>query len=305
MFFTTYERQLIPSFFHHVQQTAGTIIFHYHQIGVYTKMDNFSYTNEQTPPMPKTIRQIKAAARGNLIGNYGKPICAGLLLIIISSIISSLFEPLILYNPGMVQYIIYYAASFIISMLTSFFFCGVTAMHLQIARKKPYNFALLGAPVKQGTNRFLTVAFVMTVLDYIVSIPSSLASTMLYRLRDTPDTAASETDYLIILLLCAITTILAIITLVLTLSISLSVYLLLDDPTLSGAAALKQSISYMKGYKLRLFGLNLSFIGLILLGLLTFGLAYLWILPYMQQSAAIFYESVVSPDKASSTPESI
>ena len=41
----------------------------------------------------------------------------------------------------------------------------------------------------------------------------------------------------------------------------------------------------------------ISFIGLWILGLLSFGIGYLWILPYMKQSLTVFYEGV-RPDDA-------
>ena len=45
----------------------------------------------------------------------------------------------------------------------------------------------------------------------------------------------------------------------------------------------------MKGRKLRYFLLQLSFIGWWLLGILTLGLGFLWIIPYMLQTNTQFY----------------
>ena len=48
----------------------------------------------------------------------------------------------------------------------------------------------------------------------------------------------------------------------------------------------------MKGHKFDLFWLYLSFIGWILLSILTLGIGLLWLAPYMQTAMAAFYEDV-------------
>ena len=67
-------------------------------------------------------------------------------------------------------------------------------------------------------------------------------------------------------------------------------YLLADDPTLSGMAAISRSWADMKGYKWKLFVLNLSFFGWGLLSVLTLGiLAIFFVGPYAAVSEAGFY----------------
>ena len=49
----------------------------------------------------------------------------------------------------------------------------------------------------------------------------------------------------------------------------------------------------MNGNKMKLFMLDLSFIGWIILGTLCFGLGLLWVNPYIQCSHAEFYRDLV------------
>ena len=56
--------------------------------------------------------------------------------------------------------------------------------------------------------------------------------------------------------------------------------------------AIELSMAMMDGFKWRLFCLQLSFIGWAFLCVLTFGIGYLWLIPYMQTSTAAFYEDV-------------
>ena len=48
----------------------------------------------------------------------------------------------------------------------------------------------------------------------------------------------------------------------------------------------------MKGHKFDLFWLNFSFIGWIILSALTMGIAYVWLMPYMQTANAAFYQDL-------------
>lgn len=67
-------------------------------------------------------------------------------------------------------------------------------------------------------------------------------------------------------------------------------YLLADDPSVSGMDAIRRSWEDMKGHKGELFGLMLSFIGWILLTILTCGiLAAFYTGPYMALAEAGFY----------------
>lgn len=69
-------------------------------------------------------------------------------------------------------------------------------------------------------------------------------------------------------------------------------YILQDHPELSGSEAINHSKEMMDGYKGQLFLLYLSFIGWALLCLLTVGIGFLWLVPYVEASKATFYQSL-------------
>ena len=74
---------------------------------------------------------------------------------------------------------------------------------------------------------------------------------------------------------------------------AMTFYLINKDSSLSGKEAIALSQKMMKGYKWKLFVLQLSFIGWILLDMLTFGLlGIFYVTPYMQQSFYDFYDMV-------------
>ena len=69
-------------------------------------------------------------------------------------------------------------------------------------------------------------------------------------------------------------------------------YLLQDYPELTPREALKISREMMRGNKWRLFVLDLSFIGWILLSIITLCIGMLLVTPYMQTASAFFYEDL-------------
>ena len=76
------------------------------------------------------------------------------------------------------------------------------------------------------------------------------------------------------------------------LAYSMTPYILKDNPELSANQAINLSVKMMKGHKFDFFYLCLSFIGWGLLSILTLGIGFLWLMPYMYTSMAAFYQDV-------------
>ena len=66
-------------------------------------------------------------------------------------------------------------------------------------------------------------------------------------------------------------------------------YLMTQNPGMSPTEAINASKEMMKGHKGRLFCLNISFIGWMLLAVLSCGIGFLWLNPYMYAAEAAFY----------------
>ena len=75
-------------------------------------------------------------------------------------------------------------------------------------------------------------------------------------------------------------------------SYSMAPYILADHPELTGMQAINASEFLMKGKKGKLFCLEISFIGWILLSILTCGILLLMVDPCMRAAKAAFYESI-------------
>ena len=65
-----------------------------------------------------------------------------------------------------------------------------------------------------------------------------------------------------------------------------------DNPSLNWKQCIDESQRIMKGKKWKLFCLDLSFIGWIIVGSFVCGIGTLWVEPYMQAARTSFYESI-------------
>ena len=79
---------------------------------------------------------------------------------------------------------------------------------------------------------------------------------------------------------------------IMAIAYSLTPFILKDYPELSVGQAIQMSEKMMRGHKMRYFLLTLSFIGWGLLGILTLGIGYIWLTPYMYTTTAAFYQDV-------------
>lgn len=75
-------------------------------------------------------------------------------------------------------------------------------------------------------------------------------------------------------------------------SYAMTNYLLHKEPELSAMDAIARSKELMNGHRMDLFVLDLSFIGWLLLTIVTFGIAYIWVGPYMSIAQTVFFDQL-------------
>lgn len=72
----------------------------------------------------------------------------------------------------------------------------------------------------------------------------------------------------------------------------LSYIIAADNPNLTAKEAVAESKELMNGNRAKLFWLQLSFIGWAILATFTFGIGYLWLMPYIQFAMIAFYKNL-------------
>ena len=73
-------------------------------------------------------------------------------------------------------------------------------------------------------------------------------------------------------------------------SYSMSMYILAENKGMSARECIKRSQEMTNGHKMELFVLYLSFLGWAILGAFTFGLLYIWLVPYMNATITNYYD---------------
>lgn len=79
-------------------------------------------------------------------------------------------------------------------------------------------------------------------------------------------------------------------------SYSMSAFILSEHPDMSAKDAMEASKRMMNGNKWRLFCLKFSFIGWMILSVITAGIGAIWLAPYMNAAITEFYKEVAEKD---------
>ena len=82
---------------------------------------------------------------------------------------------------------------------------------------------------------------------------------------------------------------------------SMAPYILAENPTMTAREALRESKRITHGYKADLFILHLSFIPWLLLCGITFGIAGIYVIPYMQATTANVYNQIKGDNASGAT----
>ena len=80
-------------------------------------------------------------------------------------------------------------------------------------------------------------------------------------------------------------------------SYAMTNFILKDEPNLKYNEAIEKSMEMMDGNKMKLFLLHLSFIGWAILSIITLGIGFFFLMPYVSSANAAFYEDI-KKDKA-------
>lgn len=233
----------------------------------------------------KSFADLKANARATLLGRYSTLIGAGLISWLISALLETPFSTMLqegVYYTRFIRIIWGYTGMIFVSLVGALFTIGTMYMHVKAAKNNRPVLADLLFPFKNRPDKFIGCQFLLILISFACTLPGTIVSII---------AAVYTTSDISVLLIVgmALLAIGCIILIVLMISLSQSLYLLIDHPNLRVIEAMNESMRLMKGRKMRYFLLELSFIGWILLGCLTLGIGLLWILPYMTQTNTQFY----------------
>ncbi|WP_293930919.1 DUF975 family protein [Iodobacter sp.] len=149
-------------------------------------------------------------------------------------------------------------------------------------------------------------------LSLLVSGPIALGFTYFYlaiireQKVDTNLLAKGFTEFIPSLLTYLLTLLLIILWMILLIipgimaaySYALVFYIRRDQPELDIMATLNRSKALMYGNRWKLCYLHFRFFGWFLLSIITCGIGFLWFLPYIQTTSALFYEDLIQNEQS-------
>ena len=226
---------------------------------------------------------LKAQAKGQLLGKYGKVVSVTAIYGA-STFILSLNAAVLIDTSSLFGIILYQAASYLISLLIGMLAFGLSYIYLKLCCNQPILVKDIFYGFSYNTNRILGIEAVFAGISCVCTFPANLFTLVLQR---NPNNFYLMLPYAL-LIICG-----AVVSVFLQLPISQSHYLLLDFPQYSPKEILYSSRKIMQGSKGRLFYIHLSFIPLYLLGAVGFYIPLLWVHPYLQAVLANFYMDVV------------
>ena len=231
--------------------------------------------------MKRSLSFVKTYARTALSSRWGAPVLAVLLLLLLSWLSSRLSSAIIFSNVNGFTTLSGYIVAFIFLLLLDILSAGLTAMGLTLLRGEKASAGEILSAFKNHPDRFLIAG----LLKFLAAALYLLPLFLIFRAS-----GLGSTLKLVLLLVWGIAGGLLLIRFYLSWSFVRP--LLLEDSSLSSLEAFRQSSAMTRGQLLRLFGFELSFLGWYLLGLLSLGLGFLWIIPYVATSRVALYLSV-------------
>lgn len=157
---------------------------------------------------------------------------------------------------------------------------GVMLVHMNMTRGQTYRIRDVFTPFRNGAERFFLAAVLFDVFLVIAGIPAIAGVLYFYKTGVSGLSGA---------LLAAGSILGLIFTFYVLLTYRMVFFFLLDHPHLSVRDAFRTCRKFMRGRRRKLLYILFSFLGWGALAICSFGIAALWISPYMTQTLLTFY----------------
>lgn len=220
-------------------------------------------------------------------GHYGVWVSSMLLFFVITLFLESVPGMIIGTRRTMGSLAMQSIVMLIISLLTSVISVGLIRIALNMIRQQTYGIGDLFYAFSHQPDRFIIVAFIRALVSTVCQLPSFFFTGSF--ILGPSRTILSWQSFLPNLLWMLAG---AFLSTVILLSLALANTLMIDNDELSAMDALGESRQWMRGNKGRLFYIDISFLGLILLSVFSCYIGMLWIYPYIIMTETYFYLDV-------------
>lgn len=190
----------------------------------------------------------------------------------------------------------------ILSILSIPLGVGVKWVYLNLVREQEFKIEAIFEPYKKLFGKSILTSLLQALFIFLWSLPVCILGLIgfFYSMPKFIDIALDGsgigiTDVMIfkgIIYLFIFSILLMIPVIIKSITYAQSMFVLKEIPKLSPLEAITLSKRMMVGYKWKYFTLYLSFIGWAIVCLLTFGIGFMWLIPYVQTTMAEFYNQL-------------
>lgn len=232
--------------------------------------------------MRTKIKELKRIARGNLQGHFLNLIRVFVFCQLIVSLIEMPFSMMTNEVQFSTSNIIYYIATILIGIASVVLTAGQYRLHLKLARSGEMHLSEVFIPVRYHANQFILTELILFGISLITLLPMFGGIFLVY-------TDGTIQDYILALVAAIISMIMG---LYISLTFDLVYFVMIDNENLSMLQALKYTKNMVTTHRKRYLYMQASFLGMLLLVILSFGIGILWVEPYMVQTTTLFYLDV-------------
>lgn len=234
----------------------------------------------------KTIREYKELARQNMRGSYGQGVALYFGVGMAQSILSTIFT--MMAGDSQIMNVAYAILSLIVAtIIFNPLLTGLAKFFLEQAQGRPAMKNLFH-PFNTNLTNVVKIGFFRDMKQLLWFVPAFIPAVAMVVFIEMGVAAEKLIAIPFVMLLFMIPGIIK--------SIEYSVinYILAENPDIKSKDAFKMANEMMTGNKGKLFLLEFSFIGWLLLGALAFGIGMYFVMPYMEAATAQFYLDVKS-----------
>ena len=232
--------------------------------------------------MRTKIKELKRIARGNLQGHFTTFIRVYIFCTLITALLEIPFSLMTNEVPFSTPNIIYYIATLLIGIASVVFTAGQYRLHLRLARSGEMHLSEVFIPLRFHSDQFIFTELILFGISLLTMLPMFGGIYLIY-------TGTSIQEYILALAAAVLSLVLGI---YVSLTFHLVYFVMIDDENLSKMEALKHTMHMVNTHRRRFLYLQVSFLGMLLLCALSFGLGFLWVRPYMAHTTALFYLDV-------------
>lgn len=251
----------------------------------------------------KSFSDLKNTAKEKLTGKYGSALAVSTLLpfsfsfAILFPLFMTTLAPYIIIcetNNGdlsdisiVIFLLLCYLTLIIGGILTYMLRSGITLFFLKTSCKQHGTFSDLFFGFIWQLKKSLVYSVISSLMFHIIMLPFEFFLLAIICGVHTPFTITAVTVSFVLGML---------IYKPLELALSQYYFLLLDFPKEKASKLIKMSMHIMKGHKWRFLMLQISFLPLQFLSVLSLGVGFLWVIPYQEMTYSLFFLDLMNPE---------